>query len=156
MNGFDRVADGEDNLFHGPRSFPSKPQEFTTSLWSDLQELKDAILMAEGDRFSPRAKSFTKKIVQGTVNSTDAIGQFKANMTDEEFAILKRLVEKRSCEAAQVTVTPVSTVRHCIPRSLNPEMPPDVCISLESNEGMVDPERNELESPSAGTGFETL
>ena len=36
-----------------------------------------------------------------------------------------------------------------------PEPSPDVCVSLESNEGKVDPERDELESPSAGTGFET-
>ena len=37
MNGFDRVADGEDNWFHGPRSLPPTPQEFTAILWSDLQ-----------------------------------------------------------------------------------------------------------------------
>ena len=29
MNGFDRVVDGEDNWFHGPRSLPPSPQEFT-------------------------------------------------------------------------------------------------------------------------------
>ena len=34
-------------------------------------------------------------------------------------------------------------------------MPSDVCVSLESKEGKVDQERDELESPSAGTGFET-
>ena len=68
---------------------------------------------------------------------------------------IKWYVERGSREAAQVTVTPVSTVQHCIPCSLNPEMPPDVCLSLESNEGKVDPERDKLESPSAGTGFET-
>ena len=45
------------------------------------------------------------------MDSTDAIGQSTANMMDEESAILlKRLVEKRDREAAQVTVTPVSTV----------------------------------------------
>ena len=32
MNGFDRVAGGEDNWFHGPRSLPPTPQEFTASL----------------------------------------------------------------------------------------------------------------------------
>ena len=111
--------------------------------------------MPEGNRLSPQAKSFIKEIGQGTVNSTDAIGQSTANMTDEEFAILKWLVEKRSREAAQVTVTPVSTAQHCIPRSLNPEMPRDVCVSLESNEGKTDPELTELEPRSAGTGLET-
>ena len=32
MNGFDRVADGEDNWFHGARSLPPTPEEFTASL----------------------------------------------------------------------------------------------------------------------------
>ena len=45
MNGFDRVVDGEDNWFYGPRSLPPAPQEFSASLRSDLQELKNAISM---------------------------------------------------------------------------------------------------------------
>ena len=155
MNGFGRVADGEDNWFHGPRSLPPTPEEFASRLWSEVNALKDAISMPKRGRFSSRAKSYTKEVGQGTVNSADTIGQFTANMTDEEFAILKRLVETRCREAAQVTVTPVSKVQHSIPRSLNPEIPPDVCVSLESNEGKEDPERDELEPPSAGTGFET-
>ena len=134
---------------------PLTPEQFTQSLWYDVNALEDMISMAEGNRFSPRAKSFAEEIGHGTVNSIDAIGQLTANMTDEEFVILKRLVEKRSREAAQVTATPVSTVQHCIPRSLNPEMPSEVCINLESNEGKMDPEMVELESPSAGTGFKT-
>ena len=137
------------------RPLPLTPEQFTQSLWSELNALRDAFSMPEGDRFSPRAKSFIKEIGRGTVNSTDAIGQSTANMTDEELDILKRLVEKRSREAAQVTVTPVSTAQHCIPHSLNPEMPPDVFISLENNEGKMDPELTELEPPSAGTGLET-
>ena len=75
----------------------------------------------------------------------------------EEFTVLKRLVEKRSREAAQVqvTVTPVDTVQHCSPCTQTPEPSPDVCIKLENNEGKMDPERGELESSSAGTGLET-
>ena len=76
-------------------------------------------------------------------------------MSDEEFVILKRLMEKRGREAAQVTVTPVDTVQYCSPRPQTAEPPSDICVILESNEGKVDPERDELESPSAGTGFET-
>ena len=77
-------------------------------------------------------------------------------MTDEEFAILKRLVEKRDCEAAQVTVTPVSTAQLCIPRSLNPEISSDVYVGIEKkDEGWMNPELTELEPPSAGTGIET-
>ena len=132
------------------------PQEFTASLWSELNALRDAISMPEGDRFSPRAKSFIKEIGQGTVNSTDAIGQSIANMTDEKFAILKRLVEKRDREAAQVTVTQVSAAQHCIPRSLNPEISSDVYVNMEEkDEGRMNPELTELEPPSAGTGVET-
>ena len=89
------------------------------------------------------------------MNLTDAVGQSTANMTDEEFAILKRLVEKQDREAAQVTVTPVSAVQHCIPRSLTPEISIDTRICTEIYEGKMDPEPTELESPSAGTGLET-
>ena len=90
---------------------------------------------------------------QKVSNLINAIEQGK--VSDEEFAILKRLVEKRGHEEAPVTVTPVDTVQHCSPCPLNPEMPPDVCFKLENNEGRMDPERGELESPSAGTGLET-
>ena len=68
--------------------------------------------------------------------------------------MIKRYVERKprggtgDCHASQY-----STALHS--RSPNPEMPPDVCVSLKSNEGKVDPERVKLESPSAGTGFET-
>ena len=136
MNGFDRVADGEDNLSCG---LPPTPEEYTASLRSDLQELKAAISM-------PRQN------VSNLINEIE-----KDKVSDEEFAILKRLVEKRSREAAQaqVTVTPVATVQHGSPCPLNPEMPADVCMRLESNEGKMDLELKELESPSAGTGLET-
>ena len=71
--------------------------------------------------------------------------------------MIKRYVERRSREAAQVTVTPISTVQHCIPRSLTPEIAPDVCASLEQKdeEGRMNPEPTELEPPSAGPGLET-
>ena len=32
MNDFDRVMDGEDSWFYGPRSLPPTPEEFTESL----------------------------------------------------------------------------------------------------------------------------
>ena len=137
MNGFDRVADSEDNWFHGPRSIPLTPEEYGADLWCKVNELKDEISM-------PRQK---------VSNLINVIQQGK--VSDEEFAILKRLVEKRGREAAQVTVTPVDTVQHCSPCPLNSEMPPHVCMRLESNEGKMDPELKELESPSAGTSLET-
>ena len=138
MNGFDRVVDGEDNWFYA-RSLPPTPQEFSASLRSELQKLKDSISM-------PRQK------VSNLINEIE-----EGKVGDEEFAILKWLVEKQSREAAQaqVTVTPVDTVQHCSPCPLDPEPSPDVCVKLESNEGRMDPERGELKSSSAGTGLET-
>ena len=76
MNGFDRVADGEDNRSHGPRSLPPTPEEYTASLRSDLQELKHAISM-------PRQK------VSNLINAVE-----QGKVSDEEFAVLNRLVEK--------------------------------------------------------------
>ena len=139
MNGFNRVADDEDNWLHGPRSLPPTPQDFAASLWSEVNALKDAISMLARDR--PWQKTI------------DFVDEIEGKLPDEERAVIKRSVERQSREAAQVTVTPVSTIQHCIPCSLNPKMPPGVCISLESNEGKVDTERDEIESPSAGMGF---
>ena len=87
----------------------------------------------------------------------DLVDGLKGKLPDEELAVIKRYVEKRSREAAQaqVTVTPVDTVQHCSPCTLNPDMPPDACFKLESSEGKMGPELKELESPSTGTGLET-
>ena len=137
INGFDRVVDGEDNWFHCPRSLPPTLEECVADLWSELQELKDAVSM-------PRQK---------VSNLINAIEQGK--VSDEEFAILKRLGEKRGREEAQMTVTPVDIVQYCSPSPQTPEPSPDVCINLENNEGRMNPERGELEPPSAGKGLET-
>ena len=81
---------------------------------------------------------------------------YTGDLPDEELAAIKGYVERRSREAAQVTVTPVSTVQHYIPRPLNPETPSDMHVNIkEKYEGWINPERDELESPSAGTDFET-
>ena len=58
-----------------------------------------------------------------------------------------------------MTVTPVSTVQKCHPRSPPPEIPPDACVCVDmeekDEEGRVNPKPTELKSPSAGTGLET-
>ena len=91
---------------------------------------------------------------QKTMDFADGL---KGKVPDKERAMIKRYVEKRSREAAQtqVTVTPVNTVQHCSPCSPNPDIPSDVCVKLENNEGKMGPELKELEPPSAGTGLET-
>ena len=105
---------------HDPR--PLSPQEFTASLWSDLQELKDAISMS--GRARPCQK--TKELLDG----------LEGDLPDEELAAIKRYVERRSREAAQATVTPVSTVQHCIPRSPPTEIPFDACVCVDLEEKM--------------------
>ena len=49
MNGFDRVVEGEENWFHGHRSLPPTPEQYTAYLRSDLQKLKDAISIRAED-----------------------------------------------------------------------------------------------------------
>ena len=91
---------------------------------------------------------------QKTIYFVDGL---KGKLPDEELAVIKRYVEKRSHEAAQaqVTVTPVDTVPHCSPCPLDPEPLSSVYVKFENNEGKMDPERGELKSSSAGTGLET-
>ena len=81
----------------------------------------------------------------------------QGKVSDEEFAVLKRLVEKRSREAAraQVTVTLVDTVQYDSPSPQIPKPSPNVSVKLENNKGRMDPERGELDSLSVGTGLET-
>ena len=141
MNGFHRVMDAEGNWFN-THLLPPTPQKFSANLWSDLQELKNAISMPAKTRPWQKTMDFVHALEQGKVS-------------DEEFAVLKRLMEKQDREAAQVTVTPVDAVQHCSPCPPDPEPSPDVCVKLESNEGRMDPERGKLESSSAGTGLET-
>ena len=102
MNGFDRVVEGEENWFHGHRSLPLTPEQYTASLTSELQKLKNAISMPAETETRPWQK---------TMGFNDGL---KGKLLDEELAVIKRYVEKRSREAAQtqVTVTPVNNVQH--------------------------------------------
>ena len=144
INGLDRIA-ADDNLW-ASRQLPLTPEQFIQNLWSEVNALKDAISM-------PAVDTMTRPW-QKTIDFVDGL---KGKLPDEELTVIQRYVEKQSREAAQaqVTVTPVDTVQYCSPCSPDPEPSPDVCVNLENNEGRMDPERDELESPSAGTGFET-
>ena len=142
INGFDRIVDGEVNWFHGPRSLPPTPQEFTESPWCEVNALKDAI--STPARTRPWQKTM------------ELVDEIKGKLPDEELAAIKQYVKRRSREAAQVTVTPVDTLQYCSPRPLNPEIPSDVHVTIEEkDEGKIDPELKELKPPSAGTGLET-
>ena len=83
----------------------------------------------------------------------NAIEQDK--LSDEEYATLKRYMEKRVRETAQVTVvTRDHTVQHCSPCSPNADRPSGVHFNLE-NEGTMSQELEKLTSSSAGTGLNT-
>ena len=91
-------------------------------------------------------KSFINELEQGTFR-----------LTDEEFTRLKRMiVERRGRDAAHVAVAPIDTAQPCSPRSRSLEISFAARVCVErNNEGRMDPERGQLESPSAGTGLET-
>ena len=103
-----------------------------------MNALRDAISM-------PRQK------VSRLINAIE-----QGKLSAEEYATLKRLVEKRVRETAQVTaVLRDDTVQHCSPCSPNPDRPSGVYFNLENSEDEMGPELEKLESPSAGTSPET-
>ena len=78
------------------------------------------------------------------------------SFTEEEFVFIKRFVERRGRDAAHVTVAPVDTAQYCSPRSPSSETSFDARVCIERNEeSRMDPEQDQLESPSASTGLET-
>ena len=132
-NGFDRV----EAVLGDHRSLPPTPEQYYAGLWLEVNALKDAI-------------SMPLQLLQ----LINAIEQDK--LSDEEYATLKRCMEKRVRETAQVTaVTRDHTVQHfCSPCSPNPDRPSGVLCNLE-NEGTMSQELEELTSSSTGTGLNT-
>ena len=129
-NGFDRV----EAVDH--RSLPPTPEQYYAGLWLEVNALKDAISMP---------LQLLKLI--------NAIEHNK--LSDEKYATLKRCMEKRVRETAQVTaVTRDHTVQNCSPCSPNPDRPSGVLRNLE-NEGTMSQELEELTSSSTGTGLNT-
>ena len=109
INGFDRDVD----CVYDRRSLPpTPPQEFCASLRLELQKLKDAISI-------PAVNTVTRPW-QKTMDFVDG---FKGEPPDEELAVFKWYVDKRSRDAtqAQVAVTPDDAVQHCSPCSPNPD-----------------------------------
>ena len=163
MNGFDRVVEGEESCFRGHCSLPPTHQEHNASLRHEFQKLKNAILMPNEEFVRRPVKKRGREAEELQQKMMDVVDGRRSDSLDEllanfEFAIIKEHVEKRSREAAQaqVTVTPVVTIQHCCsPCPPDPGPSPDVCVGLENNEGRMDPELEELESPSAGTGLKT-
>ena len=131
-NGFDRV----EAVLGDHRSLPPTPEQYYAGLWLEVNALKDAI-------------SMPLQLLQ----LINAIEQDK--LSDEEYATLKRCMEKRVRETAQVTaVTRDHTVQHCSPCSPNPDRPSGVHFNLK-NEGTMSQELEELTSSSASTGLNT-
>ena len=129
-NGFDRVEDVDH------RSLPPTPEQYYAGLWLEVNALKDAISMPL------QLLKLMNAIEQDT-------------LSDEEYATLKRCMEKRVRETAQVTaVTRDNTVQPGSPCSPNPDRPSGVLCNLE-NEGTMSQELEELTSTSTSTGLNT-
>ena len=73
---------------------PLSPQEFTASLWAEVNELKAAFSMPV--RGGPSWKEYKRNMIRKIERD---------EVSDEDFAVIKRLVETRDRDAAQVTVT---------------------------------------------------
>ena len=130
-NGFDRVEDVDH------RSLPPTPKQYYAGLWLEVNALKDAISMPL------QLLKLMNAIEQDT-------------LSDEEYATLKRCMEKRVRETAQVTaVTRDNTVQPGSPCSPNPDRPSGVLCNLENNEDEMDPGMEELTSSSTSTGLNT-
>ena len=139
--GYDR----DDSWMHGTR--PLAPEEFTASLWEEVNALKEAISMS--GRARPWQWQKTKEFLDGLEQGT-------TSLTDEELVMLKRIVERQSRDAACATAASIDTAQYCDPRPPSPEISSGTRICMEENEeDMMDPEQDQLESPSASTGFET-
>ena len=129
-NGFDRVEDVDH------RSLPPTPEQYYAGLWLEVNALKDAISMPL------QLLKLFNAIEQDT-------------LSDEEYATIKRCMEKRVRETAQVTaVTRDNTVQPCSPCSPNPDRPSGVLCNLE-NEGTMSQELEELTSSSTSTRLNT-
>ena len=83
-NGFDRVEAVEKNRFDDHRSLPPTPEQLYASLWAEVDELKAAISMPirGGPSWQEYKRNIIRKIEQDEVS-------------DEDFAVIKRLVETR-------------------------------------------------------------
>ena len=75
-----------------------------------------------------------------------------ASFTDEEFATLKRIVERRGRDTGHIAVATIDTAQPCSPRSRSSEISFAVRACMERNDkGRMDPEQGQLEQSSAGT-----
>ena len=106
--------------------------------------------MSARDRSRQAAKRFIQELKQGTVSM---------NLTDAELAMFKRFVDERDRDTAHVTAAPADPAQYRSPRSHAPETSFDTCVCVDmeekDEEGKMNPEPTELESPSAVTGLET-
>ena len=95
---------------------------------------------------------------RGKIVSFKELNKAQSASRTRTLAGFKRFVEKRDRDAVQGTVSPIDTAQYRSPRSRTPGPSFDACVRVEmekKDEGTTDPERAQLEPPSASTGFET-
>ena len=153
-SGFDWCDVHDGKWIHSPP--PPTPEQTTASMWADVNALKKKISTSEKERWRKRVENFLNELEQGI-----------ASLMEEEFARLERMItERRGRAAAHMVVAPIGTAQPSNPRSRCSEISFDVHACVEGNtDGSADPESeqlgpssagtDQLESPSAGMGFET-
>ena len=113
-------------------------------MWAHVNALKKEISPSEKEKSEQRVKSFLNDLEQRA-----------ASFTDEQFAMLKRIMEKRGRAAAYTIVAPIGTAQLSNLRSRCSGISLDVRICTEELiEGKMEPELGELESSSAGMSLE--
>ena len=119
-----------------------------TSMWADVNALIKKLSLSEKERSEQRIDNFL-----------NGLEQQAASFTDEQFARLKRIMDRRGRAAPHGIVVPIGTtlVQPSNPRlrcsviSFNTSI--SVCTD-ERTEDKMEPELGELESSPAGTGLE--
>ena len=113
-------------------------------MWAHVNASKKEISPLEKEKSEQRVKSFLNDLEQRA-----------ASFTDEQLAMLKRIMEKRGRAAAYTIVAPIGTAQLSNLRSRCSGISFDVRICTEELiEGKMEPELGELESSSAGMSLE--
>ena len=72
------------------------PEETTASMWADVNALKKEISLSEKERSKQRVESFLNELEGGT-----------SSFMNEEFARIKRIIERGDRAAMHATVAPI-------------------------------------------------
>ena len=115
-------------------------------MWADVNKLKKEISLSGKEGSEQWSENFLSELEGGTVI-----------LIHEEFARLKRIMERRGRAPAHAIVAPIGTTKPSNSQSRYTGISFDVSVCLEERiKGKMEPELGEFKSLSAGTGLEAL